>query len=218
MLIMKRLLIIILCPFLMQGQGNESTLNGTWDIISLEYSTDIDLSFIPQIGPLIGTQTIAGEANDAGQWNFQYPEYLYDNDVSFNTEPITILTFEAPSIPIDISSNGTWELINNGNTISTTDALTGLISNYEIDVLFDEFAIISGTVGFNENILGYEINEEIELELQLQKQTTSSLNDIHTNQKKIITIVDVTGKNTHQSGLKLYIYNDGSVEKKYIVD
>ena len=215
---MKRLLILLLCPFLMQGQGNESILDGTWEIISLEYSTEIDLSFIPQIGPLIGTQTIAGEANDAGQWTFQYPEYLYDNDVSFNTEPITILTFEAPSIPIDISSNGTWELINNGNTISTTDALTGLISEYEIDVLFDEFAIISGTVGFNENILGYEINEEIELELQLQKQTSSSLHDVNTNRKKIITIVDIIGKNTHQNRLKLYIYNDGSVEKKYIVD
>ena len=215
---MKKLLILLLFPFLMKGQGNESILDGTWEIISLEYSTEIDLSFIPQIGPLIGTQTIAGEANDAGQWTFQYPEYLYDNDVSFNTEPITILTFEAPSIPIDISSNGTWELINNGNTISTTDALTGLISEYEIDVLFDEFAIISGTVGFNENILGYEINEEIELELQLQKQTSSSLHDVNTKRKKIITIVDITGKNTHQNRLKLYIYNDGSVEKKYIVD
>jgi len=202
----------------MQGQDNESILDGTWDIISLEYSTEIDLSFIPQIGPLLGTQTIAGEANDAGQWTFQYPEYLYDNDVSFNTEPITILTFEAPSIPIDISSNGTWELINNGNTISTTDALTGLTSSYEIDVLFDEFAIISGTVGFNENILGYDIDEEIELELQLQKQTTSSLHDVNANQKKIITIVDVTGKKTYQNRLKLYIYNDGSVEKKYIID
>ena len=218
MLIMKRLLITILCPFLIQGQGNESILDGTWDIISLEYSTEIDLSFIPQIGPLLGTQIIAGEANDAGQWTFQYPEYLYDNDVSFNTEPITILTFEAPSIPIDISSDGTWELINNGNTISTTDALTGLTSSYEIDVLFDEFAIISGTVGFNENILGYDINEEIELELQLQKQTSLSLTDLNTNQKKIITIVDMTGKQTSQNRLKLYIYNDGSVEKKYIID
>ena len=209
---------MILYPLLIQGQGNESILDGTWDIISIEYSTDIDLSFIPQIGPLIGTQTIAGEANDAGQWTFQYPEYLYDNDVSFNTEPITILTFEAPSIPIDISSNGTWEIINNGNTISTTDALTGLTSDYEIDVLFDEFAIISGTVGFNQNILGYDINSEIELELQLQKQTTSSLHDVSANRKKIITIVDIIGKNTHQNRLKLYIYNDGSVEKKYIID
>ena len=209
---------MILCPFLIQGQGNESILDGTWDIISLEYSTDIDLSFIPQIGPLLGTQTIAGEANDAGQWTFQYPEYLYNNDVSFNTEPITILTFEAPSIPIDISSNGTWELINNGNTISATDALTGLISSYDIDVLFDEFAIISGTVAFTENILGYDINEEIELELQLQKQATSSLTNLNINQKKIMTIVDAIGRTTYQNGLKLYIYNDGSVEKKHIID
>ena len=84
--------------------------------------------------------------------------------------------------------------------------------------LFDEFAIISGTVGFNENILGYDINEEIELELQLQKQTSLSLTDFNTNQKKIIAIVDMTGKQTSQNRLKLYIYNDGSVEKKYIID
>ena len=215
---MRKLLIIILCPFLMQGQNNESILDGTWDIISLEYSTEIDLSFIPQIGPILGTQTIDGEADDAGQWTFQYPEYMYNSDVSFNTEPITILTFEAPSIPIDLSSNGTWELTNNGNTISTTDALTGITSSYEIDVLFDEFAIISGTIEFNENIFGYDINSEIELELQLQKQINSSLSDLLVTQKQIITIIDVLGKTTNKNNLKLYIYNDGSVEKKYTVD
>lgn len=215
---MKKLFIVALFPFFIHGQDTETILNGAWDIISLEYSTEIDLSFIPQIGPLIGTQTISGEADNAGQWNFQYPQYLYDNDVSFNTEPLTILTFEAPSIPIDISSNGTWELINDGNTISTTDALTGIISSYEIDVLFDEFAIISGTVGFNENIFGYDINSEIELELQLQKQPASSLNDINLNRKKLITTLDITGKVTSSKGFQIHVYDDGSVAKKYILE
>ena len=75
---MKRLLLILMFHFLAQGQGNESLLNGTWDIISLEYDTEVDLSFLEDIlGFNPGNQDVTGEANDAGMWEFQYPEYIY---------------------------------------------------------------------------------------------------------------------------------------------
>ena len=66
-------------------------LNGSWTIVTLEYSTEIDLSDVPTIGPLLGVQQIDGEANDAGVWTFQYPEYIYNNNLNFDTEAIEIL-------------------------------------------------------------------------------------------------------------------------------
>ena len=214
---MKRLLIIIIFPFLVNGQGNENILNGTWDIISLEYDTELDLSFLEDIiGINPGNQDVNGEANDAGMWEFQYPEYIYNSDLSFTPEPINIpLIGESPTFPIDIVSSGTWSLINNGNTISTTDDMTGLTSSYDIVVLFEEFAIIEGVIPFSQNIMGYDFDLEIELELQLQKQNNSSKTESLSNKKELITGVDITGKETNGKGFQLEIYDDGSVQKAY---
>mgnify|MGYP001316520068 CR=1 FL=1 len=35
--------------------------------------------------------------------------------------------------------------------------------------------------------------------------------------KKIIRIIDLLGRNQIKTGLQLEIYNDGSVEKKYLI-
>tara|TARA_B100001250_G_scaffold413038_1_gene445901 strand:- start:1660 stop:2358 length:699 start_codon:yes stop_codon:yes gene_type:complete len=145
-------------------------LNGNWDIVSLEYNTELDLSFIPEVGSLIGTQDISGEATNAGSWNFQYPEYIYNNNLNFTTEPITILTFEVPGIPIDVSSNGTWTLTNNDNTLLTIDEVTNLESSYEILSIQENTAFMNGIIPFSQEIMGYNIDLEIEVEMQLQKQ------------------------------------------------
>ena len=204
-------------PFLVQGQGNESLLNGTWDIISLEYDTEVDLSFLEDIlGFNPGNQDVTGEANDAGMWEFQYPEYIYNNDLSFTPEPINIpLLGEAPTFPIEISSNGTWSLINGDETISITDEMTGLTSTYDIVFLVEEFAIIEGVIPFSQNIMGFDFDLEIELELQLQKQSNSSLTESLSHKRELITIVDITGKQTNGKGFQLEVYDDGSVKKSY---
>ena len=150
--------------------SNASILNGTWDIISLEYSTEIDLSDVPTVGPLIGVQDISGEAINAGEWTFEYPDYLYTNNLNFTTEPITILTFEVPGIPIDATSNGTWSLTNNDNTLITTDESNNIDSYYTIISLTNTTAVISGIVPFSQEIMGLPFVLEIDMEMILEKQ------------------------------------------------
>ena len=150
--------------------SNSSILNGLWNIISLEYSTEIDLSDIPTIGPLLGVQDISGEAINAGTWAFSYPEYLYSNNLNFTTEPITIATFDVPGFPIDVSSDGSWILTNNDNVLVITDFNTGTESFYEIISITNTNAIISGIVPFSQEVMGMAFDLDIEMEMILEKQ------------------------------------------------
>ena len=88
--------------------SNSFLLNGDWNIVTLEYETQIDI-------PILGSQTISGNATDAGVWSFQYPEYTFSNTLNFVTEGIDIFGQTLPGFPIDITSEGTWELTNNDN-------------------------------------------------------------------------------------------------------
>ena len=151
--------------------SNASILNGNWNIISLDYNTEIDLSFLESIlGINPGSQAISGEATNAGTWSFQHPEYLYTNNLSFSTEPVTILTFEAPPFPIEAATDGNWTLINNDNVLVTTDSNTGIESYYEIISITNTNAVISGTVPFAQEIMGFAIDLDIEMEMILEKQ------------------------------------------------
>ena len=99
---------------------------GDWNITNLEYDTQIEI-------PVVGTQSFSGEANDAGFWSFQYPENTCSNTLSFAVtidNPLISAIFD--SIPIDINTNGTWELSNNDNTLTITDEQTGAVSSYQI--------------------------------------------------------------------------------------
>ena len=146
-------------------------LSGSWDIVSLEYSTEIDLSFIEAIiGFNPGNQELSGEASDAGSWTFQYPEYEYSNNLSFSTEPITVIAFDIPSIPIDVSSNGTWELVNNNTNLLATDDMTNVESTYNILSIQPEMLFMNGIIPFSQEIMGFSIDLQIEVEMQLQKQ------------------------------------------------
>lgn len=151
--------------------SNSSILNGNWNIISLDYNTEIDLSFLESvIGINPGSQDVSGEAIDAGTWSFQYPEYLYNNSLTFTTEPITILTFDVPGIPVDVSSNGNWILTNNDNILVITDSNTGVDSYYEIISITNTTAVISGIVPFSQEIMGMGFDLDIEMEMILEKQ------------------------------------------------
>ena len=145
-------------------------LNGNWNIVSLEYYTEIDLSDIPTVGAFLGIQQISGEASDAGTWSFQYPEYLYNNNLDFDTEPINIAGFDVPGIPIELSSNGNWELTNNDYILITTDLSTNLESNYEILSIQSNSAFVNGTIPFSQEIMGFNFDLQIEVEMQLIKQ------------------------------------------------
>ena len=150
--------------------SNANLLNGVWNIVSLEYSTEIDLSDVPQVGALIGVQTISGEASNAGEWIFQYPDYTYSNNLNFTTEPITIIAFDVPGIPIDVSSNGDWTLVNDDTTLLATDNDTNLESSFTIISLTENTAVISGIVPFSQEIMGLAVDLDIEMEMILEKE------------------------------------------------
>ena len=143
--------------------SNSYLLNGDWNITKLQYDTQIDL-------PIIGPQNISGEANDAGTWSFQYPDYTCSNSLNFVTEGLNILGQTLPGIPIDVSSDGTWELSNNDNNLLITDQTTGLISDYQILSVQDSICFLNGTIPFVIDTMGFTINSQIDIELQLDKQ------------------------------------------------
>ena len=142
--------------------SNSFLLNGNWNIVTLEYETQIDI-------PILGSQTISGNAANAGVWSFQYPEYTCSNTLNFVTEGIDLFGQTLPGFPIDITSEGTWELTNNDNNIIITDQSTTLSSNYQILSVQENICFLSGTIPFVFDTLGLTINSEIDVELQLNK-------------------------------------------------
>ena len=148
----------------------EYLLNGQWEIISLEYSTELDLSFLEAIiGFNPGNQDISGEAVNAGSWMFQI-DGVYENNLSFTTEPLNIATLELPGIPIDYSTNGTWSLNDDSSVLITNDNNTSTTAYYNILSIQNDVAFMSGIIPFSQEIMGFSFDLEIEIEMQLQKQ------------------------------------------------
>ena len=59
-------------------------LNGEWMIVSL--NTLLKLTCLMyHYWATTRDQELDGEANDAGVWTFQYPEYIYNNNLNFDT-------------------------------------------------------------------------------------------------------------------------------------
>ena len=40
---------------------------------------------------------------------------------------------------------------------------------------------------------------------------------VYSNTKKLVTVIDILGRQTFQKELQLLIYNDGTIEKKYLI-
>tara|TARA_B100001250_G_scaffold201513_1_gene172743 strand:- start:465 stop:1100 length:636 start_codon:yes stop_codon:yes gene_type:complete len=209
-----KLILLLLTPFLILCQNNSDLLNGNWNIISLEYSTEIDLELFQQ--------DISGESADAGTCYFNSIDYTYSMGLNFLTEPLTISIplvgdYDVPSFPVENSSGGNWTLINDENTLLTTDSTTGLESSYEIIALTNDLAIISGLIPFSQDIGGMIVDLEIDVEMILEKiESNSLLNELEA-QKHLIKIVDLYGREMGHPGFQLHIYSDGSIEKKYLV-
>ena len=147
-----------------------SMLNGNWNITLLNYDTEFDLSFLESvIGFNLGNQQISGQAENAGNLNLNSNEFTYESELEFDTEPFPILTFEAPSIPFNYTSLGTWVLENNETDLILTDQNTGQQDFYEIISINDNSAFLNGTVTISQEIMGFEIDFEIDVQMQLDK-------------------------------------------------
>jgi len=129
--------------------SSASLLDGQWNISLLEYSPDVsavDISTLPQeiqeiwvvISVLLETSgALDGEAVDAGGIELSYKDYSYMEILAFSTEASQISipfgdTYDIPSIPIDINSEGTWTLENNESELIFTDSDTGVQQVCEI--------------------------------------------------------------------------------------
>ena len=143
--------------------SNEYILNGTWNIISLEYSTLLDLEVLQQ--------NIAGEAYDAGIWSFNSEAHTYSLDLNFDTEPFVISIplvgdYDVPSFPVENSSDGTWVLNDAENEITTIDTNTNTEASYTLISITNAIAVIQGVLPFE--AMGVE--QDIDVDMVLEKQ------------------------------------------------
>ena len=95
----------------------------------------------------------------------------YTSNLSFTTEPITVLgLFDIPGFPLDLSSEGIWDLQNNEEEIVFVDAITGAEQLYTIENLTQEFALLRGSIIISQDIPTLGLYEfEVEIELTLNK-------------------------------------------------
>ena len=146
-------------------------LDGTWNIALLDYETEIDLSFLEDvIGFPLGNQEISGQAENAGTWYLNTEDYSYNSELDFDTEPITIVAFEVPSIPFEYSNSGTWELTNNETDLILTDDITGEQADYEIVSITENTAFMNGSVIVSQDIMGMDFTFELDVQMQLEKE------------------------------------------------
>ena len=157
------------------------TVSGEWVITFLEYETEIDLTTIDAstlpdeiatVLAFLGDEIpIEGEAQDAGAYILNYSDNSYQGTLAFNTEPVPVFgAIELPSMPINLDSEGTWELQSDDEEIVFTDATTGSQQVYEIENLTDNFALLRGSLimPMEVELLG-SYDFEIELVMQLER-------------------------------------------------
>jgi len=131
--------------------------SGSWKITHLEYEmemdpTSIDASTLPadyatyleHLGDNI--IPVEGEAENAGTYYANDSDNTYTVNLAFSTEPITVLGFELPGMPINFNSEGTWVLQNNNEGVVFVDGATRAQQFYEIENLTENLALLRGTL------------------------------------------------------------------------
>ena len=149
-----------------------SMLDGTWNIILLDYETVIDLSFLSEfVGVPLGNEEVSGQAQDAGTWTLNSGNYTYSSELDFETEEFTLAAvIPVPSLPFEDSSTGTWELTNNETDLNLTDESTGEQSEYEIISISENNAFVVGTISRSQEIMGFSFDLVLDLQMQLEKE------------------------------------------------
>jgi hypothetical protein len=142
-------------------------MSGEWNISHLAYETEVDLT---EVNALLGIIPVEGEAEEAGTFTLIEEDATYVSDLSFTTEPITVLTFEIPGFPINLPSEGSWTLSEDEEYLYMTDNVTSAIQEYEVVNVAEDFMLLRGVVTFSQEVptLG-EYEFEVELDLTLEK-------------------------------------------------
>ena len=108
-----------------------------------------------------------------------------------------------------------WALVSNMGILDDAQTASGIANEWEP---------YNATLLQSMDILMYTLITDSQYKLPLLAPdgnycpNPSAITEINTN-KKLIKIVDALGRNAHQNnnGLLFYIYNDGSVEKKVVI-
>ena len=201
---MKKIILLILTPLFCLSQSDE-ILNGTWEVIELEYSAEV-YGF-----------PFSGNSYDAGTWNFNNTDYSYSQNLDFQSEPFTIPIplnpIEIPSLPIQSSTNGTWSLNSNSQNLIIIDDITNVESTYDIILLTDNILILSGILPYAQDFMGVELDLEMELGMTLVKQENTELLVNQNYHKNILKKIDLLGRCNNQKSAYIIIYEDGTSEK-----
>ena len=116
-----------------------------------------------------------GEAVDAGGIELSYEDYSYSQILAFSTEATQISipfgdTYDIPSIPIDIDSEGTWTLENNDSELIFTDSNTGIqqVSDIQGNIT-SNYILLNVSIEFPINLPGSELfNIPVNLVMHLE--------------------------------------------------
>jgi hypothetical protein len=164
-------------------------------------------------------------------WN--QSKFSFELDHPLSTGKNYKLTFyikEPPDIPLN--STGCLESPSNyvNIGISNTDTAFGthIYTSPLGDTIWKQYSIVFNTqnaeefitvkVGVNDTIDYAVLIDNFVLE-ETTEPLTTGVNELNSKNRKLLKIVDVLGKESKsKNGLLFYIYSDGTVEKKLIIE
>jgi len=123
---------------------------------------------------------------------------LYYSSPVASLLPISLLDYSFVNYPFD------WLIVNHFNSVFNDECececVPGEYFYYFLNIIDGSFNIESG---YDDCVGGFVVNTGVD---ELEKH------------KSLITKVDILGRETtNNKGFQLHIYNDGSVEKKYVI-
>jgi hypothetical protein len=163
-------------------------------------------------------------------WN--QSKFSFELDHPLSTGKNYKLTFyikEPPDIPLN--STGCLESPSNyvNIGISNTDTAFGthIYTSPLGDTIWKQYSIvfntqnaekhITVTAGVDTNYYGVFVDNLVLVETE--EPLTTGVNELNGNNRKLLKIVDILGKESEsKKGLLFYVYSDGTVEKKLIIE
>jgi hypothetical protein len=126
-------------------------------------------------------------------WNLPYGEPFtnFETDVPYSLFPTSILDDEFDNFPFD------WLIVNHFNSVINEDC--------ECECISGEYFYIESMMYYTPTVIYYDCDDGI---IHLDELS---------NHKTLISTIDILGRETSNKGFQLHIYDDGSVEKKYLI-
>ena len=146
-------------------------------------------------GPLLSTMCVEpGDSCLFRYWAMPFGEPFinWETDVPYSLFPISLLDGDFNNFPLD------WLVVSHFNSVINEDC--------ECECVNGEYFYSEGPE-YDNTVIYYDCDDGI-----------IHLNELPTINKTLITTIDILGRETNNNdGFQLHIYDDGSVEKKYLI-